>query len=304
MKLYFAPLEGITTYTYRQTHAEMFGGCDEYYAPFITPTENERISIKNLRDILPENNTVRPVVQALANNSDALYEFTKRISELGYGEININCGCPSGTVVKKRRGSGILRDTDLLDRFLNGCFEKCEMPISVKTRTGYFSGEEMDGLLEIYNRYPLSMLIVHPRTRADMYNGAPDMAVFENVYNMTKHKLCYNGNICSADDYKRIAEKFPRLEGVMIGRGAIANPAIFREINGGSRITADELIEFSHRLIDRYLVLLNSDVYTLYKLKEIWIFVMQNFPAEKKLQKAIKKASRLSEFVAAIQEIK
>ena len=108
MNLYFAPLEGITTYTFRNTHYEMFGGCDEYFAPFITPTENEKLSIKNMRDILPENNAKAPVVQALASSSAALVDFTERIKQMGYDEVNINFGCPSGTVVKKGRGAGAL----------------------------------------------------------------------------------------------------------------------------------------------------------------------------------------------------
>lgn len=301
MKLYFAPLEGITTYIYRRTHAEMFDGCDEYYAPFISPTENERISIKNLKDIMPENNLVQPKVQALVNNADALLGFMDKIKELGYDEVNLNFGCPSSTVVKKRKGAGFLRDTDELDSFLYEVFEKCKMPVSVKTRTGYFSGDEMDTLIDIYNKYPISLLIVHPRTRMDFYNGEPDMAVFEKTYTMSKNKLCYNGNIFNVSDFKYIAERFEKLDSVMLGRGAVANPALFREIKGGKKLTTAELIEFSERLIDNYYAVLKSDTFTLYKLKEIWMYVMMNFPDEKKIFKGIKKANKLSDFTRTIK---
>ncbi len=301
MNLYFAPLEGITTYVYRDLHAEMFGGCDAYYAPFISPTENERISIKNLKDIMPENNTILPKAQALVNNADALLGFVDKIKELGYDEINLNFGCPSSTVVKKGRGAGFLKDPDALDRFLDEIFSRCDIKISVKTRSGYFSGEEADRLVEIYNKYPISLLVVHPRTRADFYNGEPDINVFEAVYAKTKNKICYNGNIFSKADYTRITEKFDKLDSVMLGRGAVANPALFREIKGGKKLTTNELIEFSERLTERYCSVLQSDTFTLYKLKEIWMFVMWNFPDEKKIFKAIKKANKLSDITRAIK---
>ena len=167
MKLYFAPMEGITTYTYRNAHAEMFGMCDAYFAPFITPTDNEKISIKNLRDILQENNETNLKVQVLSNSQTAFVEFAKRISELGYNEVNLNLGCPSGTVVKKGRGAGFLKDVEKLDRFFDDVFSKTDIKISVKTRTGFYSHEEFGELLSVYNKYPITELTIHPRVREE-----------------------------------------------------------------------------------------------------------------------------------------
>ena len=136
MKLYFAPLEGITTYTYRNTHREMFGGCDQYFAPFITPSDNEKLSIKCLRDIVPEkNSSVKPIVQVLTNKAESFLKFEEKIKALGYSEVNINLGCPSGTVVKKNRGSGFLREPEALERFLEEVFSASELKIAIKTRT-------------------------------------------------------------------------------------------------------------------------------------------------------------------------
>lgn len=300
MKLYFAPLEGITTYTYRNTHYEMFGGCDEYYAPFITPCENEKLSIKNMRDILPQNNVVKPVVQALASSAEAFVDFTVKIKEFGYEKVNLNFGCPSGTVVKKGRGAGALRDTDKLDDFLGYCFNNAKIDISVKTRTGFYSHEEFDTLLDIYKKYDITELIVHPRIREEYYNGMPNMDTFNKVYNSFENNLCYNGNIYSIEDFENIKSKYPALNSVMIGRGAVKNPALFREIKGGKQITTGELVAFSNELQKRYFKLLQSDMYTLHKLKEIWIYIMQNFPEEKKILKAVKKSSKLVELNNAI----
>ena len=300
MKLYFAPMEGITTYTYRNAHAEMFGMCDAYFAPFITPTDNEKISIKNLRDILQENNATNLKVQVLSSSQTAFIEFAKKITDLGYDEVNLNLGCPSGTVVKKGRGAGFLKDVEKLDRFFDDVFSKSDIKISVKTRTGFYSHEEFGELLSVYNKYPITELTIHPRVREDFYKNNPDIDVFRKAYRDSKLKLCYNGNIFGTEDYEKIVAEFDGLSGVMIGRGAIKNPAIFREIKGGECLKTAELIGFSKILEERYLNLLGSEIYTLHKLKEIWMYVMMNFPEEKKILKAVKKSNRLSDLNLAI----
>lgn len=304
MDLYFAPLEGITTYIYRNTHAAFFGGCDAYYAPFITPTDNEKLSAKSLRDILPERNDgLNLKVQVLTNTSTAFFKFTDKIKNLGYSEVNINLGCPSNTVCKKGRGAAFLRDTDGLDRFLYEIFCANDIKVSIKTRIGYTSSDEMDKLLEIYNKYPLSLLIIHPRTRDAMYKGVPDMAAFAAACIHSQHELCYNGNIYSVSDYKCIPALSPKITSVMIGRGAIANPAIFREIKGGARLTTDELLTFTDTLIANYNSVLKSDTYTLHKLKEIWIYAIDNYPNEKKIAKALRKSTKLGDFRKALDHL-
>ena len=300
MELYLAPLEGITTYTYRNTHKELFGGCDEYYAPFIVPTENERLSMKNLRDIMPENNLEKPKVQVMCSSPLAFAEFVRKIKGLGYDEVNINLGCPSGTVVKKGRGSGALKNPDSLDTLLCGIFENREVEITIKTRAGYYSHEEFERLLEIYKKYPLSKLIVHPRVREELYRGEPNLESFKKAYDIFGERLCYNGNIYSACDYEKIRREFPGIGSVMIGRGCIRNPAIFREIKGGSRLTTEELIGFSNAIEKKYLDLFGSEENTLYKLKEIWMYAITNYPEEAKITKAVKKARKLMELNNAI----
>ena len=304
MKLAFAPLEGITSYIYRNTHAEYFGGCDEYYTPFISPSDNTKIGRKGFRDIIPENNLeVRPIVQVLTNNAVSFLKFCEKLKEYGYDRININLGCPSGTVVNKKRGSGLLRELNLLESFLDEIFEKSDIKISIKTRTGFYSSDEFDRLLTLYNKYPLDELIVHPRCREDFYKGDPHYDVFDKAYENSKNKVIFNGNIFSADDYKKIAERYPRLNGVMIGRGAVANPAIFREIKGGKKLTTFEMVEFSEILAERYNAILSSDTFTMHKLKEIWIYMMWNFPKEEKVLKIVRRTNKLTELMQAIHTL-
>ncbi len=301
MKLLFAPLEGITTRTFRTTHAEVFGNCDAYYAPFITPTDNEKLSLKTIRDIMPElNEGINLNVQVLSNTATSFRKFTDKIRPLGYNEVNLNLGCPSNTVCKKGRGAAFLKDTDALDNFLDEVFSIADFKISIKTRLGFYSNEEFSKLISIYNKYPISMLIVHPRTRQELYKGVPDMDSFSYAYSEFKGKLCYNGDIKTFSDYDMLLEKYENLDSVMIGRGAIANPAIFREIKGGKKLTTQELLGFTDRLIEKYIPLLGSDIYTLHKLKEIWLYAITNFPQEKKIAKLIRKSNKLYDFRKAL----
>lgn len=296
MKLYFAPMEGITGYVFRNTHREYFGETCEYFTPFINPTESEKKSLKELRDILPENNNNKPVrVQILTNSVSHFLSTEEKIKYLGYNEININLGCPSNTVCKKGRGAGILKDKEKLDAFLYGIFEKSSLDITLKTRLGFSHTEEIYELMDIYNKYPIKELIIHPRTREQFYNGIPETDIFEKALSVAKMPLCYNGNIYSKEDYEYIVERFEGISSVMIGRGAVMNPGIFNEISKGEKITKEKLIDFLTILSDNYMEELKSEHYTLGKLKEIMLYVMWMLPDDKKAIKGIKKSTNLSD---------
>ncbi len=303
MKLYFAPLEGVTTPVYRNTHIKTFNCCDSYYAPFITPGEDDKMTRKLFKEVLPENNQ-NLKVQVLTNSPKAFINFTKKLKEIGYDEVNINLGCPSGTVVKKNKGSGLLRDITALDNFLYEIFDKSNIKISIKTRIGFFSHDETDELMSVYNKYPLELLIVHPRTREEYYKGKANLDTFQRVYNCSTNKLCYNGDIFSIEDYQKIIRLFPDIDSVMIGRGAIKTPAIFREIRQGKKLTHSELLDFAQNLSENYKEVLGSDTYVLHKLKELWVYMIENFPEEKKVKKALHKSTKLFEFENAIKLLK
>ncbi len=308
MNLYYAPLEGIGLRVLRKVHNEVFGCVDAYFAPFISPGDQERVNRKGMRDIAPEENKeVKPKIQVLTGNAESFLKFSEDVKSLGYDEVNINMGCPVQMVTKKGRGSGMLRNPEELDLFLSEIFSKSDMKISVKTRIGFSSAEEFPHLIEIFNKYPISELIVHPRIREQFYKGTPDMDSFSYAYNNYKGKLCYNGDIWEKEDFDIICEKYPDLESVMIGRGAVKNPAIFREIKGGKSITTEELFFFSEKMAKEWYEVLKSETYTLYKLKELWGYMLLNFPEEKKLSKAIKKAGtpdELNSLVKLLPDIK
>ena len=282
MNLYLAPMEEVTGYVFRNTVSDCFGGVDKYFTPFISPNQNKILKTREGRELIPEHNAGKNVVpQVLTNDADQLFGLIDVIYELGYREVNLNFGCPSNTVVKKNRGSGILRDPDYMDRFLNNVFESIEkyngLKISVKTRIGVTDKEDTEDIVRIYNRYPICELIVHPRLQKDFYNGEPDMETFSYYYESMKMPVCYNGNIFNAEDYTKVVNEYPNICAVMIGRGGVMHPSLFREIKGGESASVDELKKYHRSLFDEYCREFGEND-AVCKMKEFWTYFKVNFP--------------------------
>ena len=214
MKYYLAPMEGITGFIYRNTYKKFFDNIDKYFTPFIVPTSSKSFKTKELRDILPENNKGMNIVpQILTNDSDGFITTARKLQQLGYSEINLNLGCPSGTVVSKNRGSGFLAKREELDKFLDEIYKIDDMKISI----GKDSSEEFYELIKIYNKYPLEELIIHPRTREDFYGNKPNLEVFKDALTLSNSPVCYNGDIFTLDDYNKLSKEFPELNTIMLG---------------------------------------------------------------------------------------
>lgn len=310
MNLLFAPLESITGFTYRNLHYRFFGGVDKYYAPFISPTHNPEMKGKEIRDILPENQEdgLKLIPQILSNKHEYFIKGAKQLIEMGNtDEININMGCPSGTVVSKNKGSGFLRDLEGMDEFFYNIFEwndglQKPLNLSVKTRIGVKEPEEFEKILEIYNKYKFSELIIHPRTRVQMYKETPNMDAFEYAYQNTENNLCYNGDINTVEDYKQIAEKY-NIDSVMIGRGLIANPNLANEIRGAEKLNRDQIKQYQEELFKEFEKIMKSDKHLLNKMKEFWFYIAENFEDTHKARKLIRKTQNLYKYDLAVNEI-
>ena len=227
MKAYFAPLEGITDATFRSLHHKYFGGVDAYFMPFISPTMHRCLTHREKRE-LPEAGSVpfRAVPQLLGKNPQDMLWAVEVCRDLGYDEVNINLGCPSGTVVSKGKGSGMLADPGGLDRFLDEIYTGAVLPVSLKTRIGLMEPVEFPRLLEIYNQYPVKELTVHPRVRKAFYKGECNWEVFRYAVENSRIPLCYNGSLNHLSDIEAFSAAFPTVNAVMIGRGLIADPGL------------------------------------------------------------------------------
>ena len=304
MVYYLAPLEGITGYLYRNVLEQCFGGADRYFAPFITPTRTCNFKSRELNDLLPTHNEqIHLTPQLLTNNASDFLYFTGKLREMGYEEVNLNLGCPSRTVVTKGRGAGFLAKPEALDAFLDQVFQKTQVRISIKTRIGKESPEEFEGLLEIYNRYPLTELIVHPRLQTDYYRNHPNLALFQQAVENCHHPLCYNGDLFTVQDVEQFQQRFPQVERLMLGRGVIANPALLRMLKGGKALTKEELRTFHDQIKERYREVLYGERPLLFKMKELWNYQICLFQDGERYAKRIRKANHLGDYEAAVSDL-
>lgn len=304
MKLYLAPLEGITGWIYRNAQHMCFGGFDKYFIPFISPNQHGHFSSREKKDVMPENNKdMYAVPQVLTNQSgDFLYTVRKLKEYYGYDEVNLNLGCPSKTVVTKCRGAGFLGDPGRLERFLDDIFEKSPAKVSVKTRLGMEDPEEFEKILEIYNKFPFEEVIIHPRVQKDFYKNKPDMSAFSRAFTNSRNPVCYNGDIKTADDCLKIMNNFPGLECVMTGRGVLENPALGREIKGGEPASVSEIRKFHDLLYEGYCREMSGDRTILFKMKEMWSYLSRFFPESQKYAKKIKKCEKCRAYEAVVDE--
>lgn len=306
MQYYVAPLEGITGYIFRNVHHKYFPGADKYFIPFIEPKPNSKkiFSAREREDILPENNRGMCVVpQILTNKWEDFVWTAKHLREYGYDEVNINLGCPSKTVVSKKRGAGFLAFPEEVDDFLAHIFEALDMKISVKTRLGKEEPEEFTHLLEIYNKYPLAELIIHPRTQKEFYGFTPHYEVFAEALEQTCLPVCYNGDVTTEPDCRDILRRFPQISGVMIGRGILRSPGLIGEIHGEEAADICRLHNFHDELYANYKQEMPGDTQVLFKMKELWTYLRHSFSIEEKTAKKLFKARHLCEYDAAVSAI-
>jgi len=303
MNYYFAPMEGVTGYIYRNAHRKFFNNVDAYFTPFIVPTQNREFSSREKNDILPEHNEgARIIPQIMTNHWEGFVWTALELKKYGYDEVNLNLGCPSKTVVSKQRGSGFLAVPDQLDQFLERIFS-IDMNISIKTRIGKDSPEEFYRLMEIYNKYPVKELIIHPRIQTDFYRNTPNWDMFQMAVTVSKNPVCYNGDIFTPGAYDRMIETFPSVDRVMLGRGLIANPMLAGEIKGQGRLKKEQLRAFHDEILSGYQETIFGDRNLLFKMKELWAYMLQSFENSEKHGKKIQKSQNLWDYTSAVNAL-
>ena len=301
-------MEGLTGFVFRNAYQKHFGNIDTYFTPFIN---NKKMNYKEIKDILPEHNEGMHVVpQILTNRAEDFLAIAKELGNYGYESVNLNLGCPSGTVVAKHRGAGFLAVPEELDHFLEEIFAECPLRISVKTRVGVNDAGEWEHLLSIYEKFPMEELIIHPRIQKDFYKFTPRMECYRTAYETSRCSLCYNGDIFSPDDFQNLCREFPDTEKVMLGRGVLQNPWLIGMLRsadpaGGEASAPDKelLHAFCEDLCAGYACVISGDKNVLFKLKALWIYLGMSFTNPQKYLKKIKKANRLAEYEEAVDAL-
>lgn len=310
-QFYLAPMEEVTGYVYRNVYHAMFGDMDRYFTPFIAPTKKKILKTRERKEVAPENNQGMNVVpQILTNDTEQFLDTCNMLIGLGYHEVNLNLGCPAATVVSKKKGSGFLDDIGRLDQFFETVFEEIaalpeerKFRVSVKTRIGMEFPEEFEDIMEVYNRYPFSEIIIHPRLQKDYYQNHPNLDVFGEALKQSAHPVCYNGDIFTKEDYDTFCGRFPTVERVMLGRGVVTNPGLVREIRTGQTITTTELEEYHDRLYAGYREAMGSEKDALFKMKEVWSYLGKMFPKSERELKKVRKANRPEEYQEAVRRV-
>ena len=307
MNYYVAPMEGLTDRVWRQAHQKWFGWAGapaKYYAPFLSPPENRVLIKKKMAELAPEANPGVPVVPQLLAKDGALAAWmVGQLRQLGYTEVNLNFGCPSGTVTAKGKGSGMLRDLDKLDAFLAALFAEAEGPLTVKTRLGVEKPEEFAAVLEVYNRYPIAELTIHPRVMRQQYRGIADREAFAKALPECRMPVCYNGDLTTVEQLRALEADFPTVQSLMVGRGIIADPALFRQALGGPPAAKEELRGYLDELYQGYTALFGSAGCAISRMKGHWFYLIHRFEGSERLEKQLRKLREPWEYETVVNQI-
>lgn len=309
MQYYFAPMEGFTDSVYRNAHKKYFGGMpgqqpDRYYAPFLSPKTDLSVDPRQLKDVLPENNPDMPLVpQILCKDACAFLWMAQELEQMGYTSVNLNLGCPSGTVTAKGKGAGFLKDLYQLEAFLDEIYEKSVLPISIKTRIGMTDPGEFEPLLALYNRYPVQELIIHPRVGKAFYTGPANIDVFDWALKNSKAPVCYNGSLYTQKQVEDFAAAHPNLHAIMLGRGLLADPALVRRLQGGGPLEKAELRAFLDEIYEAYVLRFGARQSAMRRMKGVWNYVLCMFDDHDKLEKQLRKLKDPVEYNAVVDAI-
>lgn len=304
MLLSLAPMEGITGYAFRRAHAEVFGALDRYYTPFISPLPKVGMPFnkRNSRELAPANNEGFDVVpQLLTNDADRFVWAAGLLADMGYKEVNLNLGCPSGTVVAKEKGSGLLRNLPRLEAFLTNVCERSPLPVSVKTRVGIANDDEYDELLALFCHCGIAELIVHPRAQKDFYSGSLHQELYGKTLECAPFPVAYNGDIFTLGDFNTLVAAYPQTRHAMLGRGLLANPALAREIRGGEGLTCEELKRFHDKLYESYTDDMGGNA--VFRMKEWWSYAEHAFADPPSVHRIMRKTRQADEYEAAARKI-
>ena len=308
MTLSLGPFQGITDAPFRNVFKQHFGGIDKFYTPFFTGIQKDHAKNLQVEEIDPRCNDVEHLTpQILSTNAEEILRFAKQCQQLGYKEINLNMGCPFPRVANKKRGSGFLPYPEKVDEMFDTIFEKIDVKFSVKCRLGYFSPEEIYPIIEVFNKYPLSELIIHPRIGKQLYKGEADVIRFKELIPTIKMPLVYNGDIVSTESFNRISAMVQPVSDFMLGRGLLSNPFLAEDIKGHET----ESVEIRTQRMHDYLLALYEDRLrhaggspkVLGRMKELWSYMKDSFNESQDIWRKIRKINALKEYEEAVEDL-
>ncbi len=289
-----APVRGITDIIYRNVFHKHFSGIDTAITPFITTVHGDQIKSSQKEEFISNDNLIPIIPQIIGKSPSNFITLAKTVFDLGNAEANWNLGCPYPTMTKKRCGAGLIAHADLVDQFLDTVCSAIPNRISIKVRLGLLNRDELENLIPLFNRYPITEITIHPRTGKQMYGGVVDLEMFELYKEQLLIPVIYNGDITTLDHFQKLKARFPNLNKWMLGRGLFSNPMLAQEIKRGVCTDAAErterIIKFSDELLCCYRKRLSGDTHLMQKMVAHWEYLHQCFPQGKKIYKQLKKS--------------
>ncbi len=292
-KISLAPLQGLTDSIFRNTYFNYFEGIDKAYTPYFatSPAAHYRKSLllKKLDHQCPG---MELIPQILSKDVEQTINICHSFEELGYEEVNLNIGCPYPRVHRKMRGSGLLPHPEYLEEYLSKVIENIHLKFSVKIRLGLKNTNEIDALIPIFNKLNLSEVIIHPRTASQLYEGSINYEKFQEAASKIKHKVVYNGDINTPEDFYRVKNQNPNITEYMLGRGILRDPFLPMKIKS---------IELPDK--EKQKVILKTFIDELYRnfckkrrnsdsfpsvMKEFWLYLSHSFEYSEEIFNKIK----------------
>ena len=302
---YLAPLRGITDIIFRTSFEKYFGQFDFLMPPFITTVKGEKVALYHIKDISSgENDRKRVIPQIIGNDPEDMLKLASCMHDLGYHTVNWNLGCPFTPVTRKKRGSGLLPYPELIKSILDKLIPALPCSFSVKVRLGLDEKHELSKVIPVLNDYPLSEVIIHPRTGSQEYSGTVDLDSFELYTAQCRHTVVYNGDIFTADDFKRLSERFPGINRWMLGRGVVKYPFLLEALRSGKTQTEFSKLRLFHD--DLYAgakETLSGPSHILGRMKGLWLYMAGSMPEGQKLLKKIQKTKSLSAYERLIDSV-
>jgi tRNA-dihydrouridine synthase B len=305
--LLLAPFKGITERPYRNAFARHIGGIDLMYAPFVSGVGTERINPSKLADVIPREKNICPTIpQFISTDAREIILIGKTLKDYGYDHINWNLGCPFSRIANKKRGCGMLPYPGELDRILEEVFREIPINLSIKTRLGYHSPDELFPVLDVFNRYPIHLLILHPRIGTQLYSGEVSLNGFESCLENTAHEVAYNGDIWNATRYQEVKQRFPQVKQWMLGRGLLMNPFLAMEAQGKELSDAGKrakLMAFHQELFETAQERTTHEGRIIGSLKAIWYYMAGSFSDGRQLFSLIKKTKNTRDYLEAANHV-
>lgn len=306
-KILFAPIQGLTDYHFRNTFNKFFDGVDYMFSPYLRVDKDMMLKNSKVRDIIPENNTdIKLVPQIMTNKPDEFIFLSKFLYDKGYEQINWNLGCPFPMLTKRELGSGLLPHYNKIEDVLTKVLPVISVKLSIKMRIGFENEDDIFKILPILDSFPLTEIIIHPRTAKQMYKGEINTKVFEECLTLTKHKIVYNGDINTLNDYTTLNDSFKTVNSWMLGRGMVANPFLAMQIKQNDKDFPENKMErfreFHDALAYEYINSLSGASHQLNKMRVFWEYFSLSFSNSHKVYKRIKKATSINKYNAAVEQ--